>query len=135
MSEDVTSDAASPGGQGAIATRGDLRMAAVALRDKRYNVSPLLRQKLVDKAEKILDSNDERMVLAAAKVILAADALDVKRDETELQERSQDFLETTHAIREAIKKAPVRYALAQSAEAVCGPSAPSGDTPGTPPAS
>lgn len=67
-----------------IETRKDLRLASRALKE-RWNVD---REKI--KQALMVALGDPDLVVDAAKVLLVADALDVKRDEIELKQQAKE---------------------------------------------
>lgn len=110
----------SQGGQGGH-IRSEMKLAEIAIRDE-YPIGPEIRQKIIDKAFGILiGSESERAQLSAAKVLIAADTLNAKREAIQIEERQTDIMEATAVLREAMKSPEVRKAMASISDHVCGP--------------
>ena len=62
--------------------RSDMQLVARAIRN-RWPVSGKMRRRAVTKMDELLDSGSEETAVAAAKVLLAADALNVRLEESD----------------------------------------------------
>lgn len=108
------------GGKGDVSRR-DIRMAITAIR-KQYGLTQEQRQKMVDRAEMIMDNSaDERTRLGAIKMLTEMDKIDAKREETAVQQKHHEVLEATAMIRAAMSGADVREQLADLSDAICTP--------------
>lgn len=70
------------GGQGEL-TRGELVLVARAIRND-WPISNDVRAKLVSQMVWLMDNSDERYQVAAAKVLVAADAINARRESTDV---------------------------------------------------
>jgi hypothetical protein len=119
------------GGQGEV-TRSDLKLANTAIRNE-YQMTPEIRQNIIGQAHTILMFSDsERWQLLAAKVLLTADSINVKREAVRVQERQTDVMEATAGLREAMKSPEVRKMLVAFSDQVCSPVKAIEDTNGKP---
>ncbi len=108
------------GGQGEV-SRSDLRLADMAMRHE-YPLTDEIRLNIVSTAHGILmASEDPRWQLLAAKVLLTADSVNVRRETNRVAERQTDVHEATVLLREAMKTPEARKLMAGLSDEICKP--------------
>ena len=95
-------------------SRTELTMIKVALRN--YNLKPETRQRMVQRAEQLLESDKIRVQLAAIKALATLDMIDVRRETNEITERHDQVMESAAGIRAALAIPGVREQLAALTE-------------------
>lgn len=99
--------------------RKDFMLAKRAV-NHAWPVGPQERQEVVDAAMRVLrNSGSEVRVLAAAKVLVQADLVNVRREANQIAERSQDVAAATAALRAALASPAARDALANLSDQLC----------------
>ncbi len=105
--------------------RGNLGSLARVLKDHistRYPIDPDTRNEVIQLAKRLMNSASERVQIAAVKVILLADQVNVRREANDLQEQGQDSLLATAKMRAALASPEARAAMAAVTAAVCAQS-------------
>jgi hypothetical protein len=111
-------------GQGAGAlepVRQDFRPVRRAVRE-RWPITDQIRQLVVDEAARIVQTGrTPALQLAAAKVLLAADLVNARREANPDEERIQEARAHADRLREALSNPEARELLARLAEIQCNP--------------
>lgn len=85
-----------------------------------YPITPDIRKLVVNQAAIILGTaKNKRTRLTAAKVLIAADGMNIKRLLVEVEDRRNDILESTAMLREAMKNPVARELLAKLSDQTC----------------
>jgi hypothetical protein len=86
-----------------------------------WPVTDELRKKVLEMAEKLIcDENVSSLrKIAAGRLIINADAVNARREATEVQRRAGEVARSTAALRAALSDPAVRAALAAATESLC----------------
>lgn len=95
----------------------DLPMTHAAIK-KGWNIPDSLKTKVIEKAEKLLESEDPNHITSGCRVIIAADLVNVKREGNDISERRGEVVESTALLREAMRTPEIRQQLARIANQI-----------------
>ncbi len=133
MRQDKPTDGTGNGASGAPDyARGQLQGMERALKaadDNRYPIDKSIREEAIELARHLMHCSNPRVQVAALRVLLLADQVNVRRERNEIAEEGTALAASTARLRVALGSQEGREALAAVTAAVCGPS----KTPMNPP--
>ena len=106
-----------------------VRRALEAADRERYPIDAGVRQEAIDLARHLMHSRNERVQVAALRVLLLADTVNVRRERNEIAEEGTALAASTARLRVALGSQEGREALAAVTAAVCGPAKTPMNTP------